>query len=137
MSFTNTSEVDVLNGLLGASNNGTWPDPVFIALSTTAPNEDGTGFTEPVGNGYARVSVSNDGAGWGAAVSGDPSYKPNAATIAFPAATGSWGTITHAGIYTLTSGGVLLNFFTLDVAKPIDNGDTLSFAAGNFKVTQD
>lgn len=137
MSFTNLSEVDVLDGLLGAVNNGTWPDPVFVGLMTSAPNDDGTGVVEPSGGSYARVSVSNDGSGWSAASAGAPSEKANAAAITFPTASAPWGTVTHWGLFSLATGGNLLAYATLDTAKTIDTGDTPEFGTGNFKLTLD
>jgi len=136
MSFTNQTEDAVLDALLGATSS-LFPDPVHIGLSTTTPADDGTNFTEPVGNGYARVSVPNTGAGWDPAVTGDPSSKPNAALISFPQASGSWGVLTHFGIFDAGGGGNLLAYGALNPAKAIDNGDTLEFPAGNLEVTLD
>ena len=36
------------------------PATWYFGLSTTTPNDDGTGFTEPSGGGYARVAKTND-----------------------------------------------------------------------------
>ena len=99
---------------------------LFIGLSTTTPNDDGTGFTEPVGNAYARVSTT--GADWGPASGTAPAVKSNTAAKSFATATGSWGTVTHFGLFTAASGGLLKWWGVLGTAKAIGNNDTPSFA---------
>ncbi len=122
----------ILDNLLGVSNDGTWPDPVYIALSTADPGSTGSGFTEPVGNGYVRIGVTNDGAGWSAA---SVAEKANAALIQFAAASGGdWGTVTHFGIYDVVSGGALLHWGPLDASVPVNDGDDVRFLAGALKV---
>ena len=68
---------------------------------------------------------------WGAAVAGQPSTVSNANTVTFPAATSSWGTVTHFGICSAGTKGVAdVQFFgALDTSKAVNNGDTVSFAA--------
>jgi len=43
-------------GAVALSVPGTW----YASLSTAAPTEAGTNFVEPVGNGYARVAITNN-----------------------------------------------------------------------------
>lgn len=105
---------------------------LFVALSTTTPTEAGGNFTEPVGNGYARVSTA--GADWNAAVAGAPTVVDNATAITFPQATGSWGTITHFGIYDASTAGNLDVFGALTTSKAIGANDTAEFAAGALDV---
>lgn len=122
----------ILDNLLGASNDGTWPATVYIALSTADPGSTGSGFTAPSGNGYVRVAVTNDGAGWSAAAAAE---KVNAALIQFAAASGgNWGTVTHSGIYDVVSGGALLHWSPLDAAVPVNDGDDVRFPASTLKV---
>jgi len=104
------------------------PATMYLALSTTTPTEAGGNFTEPVGNAYARVSTV--AADWSAATGTAPATKTNTATKTFPTATGSWGTVTHFGLYDASTAGNLLAFGLLGTSKTIDNGDTASFAAG-------
>lgn len=137
MSFTDVTENSVLDEILGSLGGINFPDPIFLSLhedGSGAPNDDGTNFNEPVGNGYARISVPNSAAEWPAAVGGS---KSNANPKSFPQATGVWGNITHAGIFTLVAGGVLLLILPLSVPKNILSGDTLTFAATDFLVTLD
>lgn len=112
----------------------------YVALSTTTPAQDGTGFTEPSGNAYARVSVTNDTTNWVPSGSqpGDGSQQQeNGATIQFPTATGSWGTVTYFGIYDASTAGNLLAYGALDTSRTILNQDSASFAAGALKIKLD
>lgn len=92
-----------LNNVPFAKPPGTW-----IALSTTDPGRDGSGISEPVGNGYARVQVPQTTAGWMIS-SSDTGIFSNASTINWPMVTpASWGTITHAAMFTASTGGTFL-----------------------------
>lgn len=137
MSFSNQTEADILNALLGASNLGIFPNPVYIGLSRADPGEDGSGLDEvpTIGTAYARVSVANDGTNWPAASQGDPTSKANGQLLTFPTATLAWGTITHWFMATAASGGTILAFAPLDIAKVIDNGDTAEFNVGDLILT--
>ena len=106
MSFTDTTEDAILDLILGAAG-ANFPATVYVAASNTIPSDEaGTNFTEPVGNGYTRVAVTNNGTEWPAAVSG---LKSNANDVVFPQATGAWGTIEYFGLYdALTVGNLLL-----------------------------
>lgn len=106
----------------------TVPSTLYIGLSTTAPTQAGGNFTEPSGNGYARVAVTNNSTNWPAASNGS---KNNANAITFPQATGSWGTVTHFGIFDAATSGNLLAWGALSQSKAISAGDTPYFAAGS------
>lgn len=125
--FTSALEASILDHVL---NDGTYTPPTnwFLAFSTTTPTEAAGNFTEPSGNAYARLSTA--AADWAAAVAGDPSVKDNANALTMPTATGSWGTLTHFGLYTLLTVGVLGIWGALDVSKAVTTGDTASFAVG-------
>src|SRR5690606_40337569 len=96
MSFSNYTAQAVLNSLFGKTSNfgelASRPT-IYVALSTADPLEDGSGVAEPAGNGYARAATTP--ADWNDATLADPSVINNANAIAFPQATGAWGTITH------------------------------------------
>lgn len=103
------------------------PATLYVALSTADPLDTGAGIAEPVGNAYQRVGVT--AATFSAASGG---VKTNTATISFPQATGSWGTITHFAIFDDQSTGNFLAHGNLTTAKPVNTDDTASFAAGQF-----
>lgn len=85
MSFTNYLEGKVADEVFGATAFSA-PANLHIGLHSAYPNEAGTG-AELSGNGYARVSVTNNTTNW-------PNYsdptKSNGTTITFPTATGNW-----------------------------------------------
>ncbi len=91
-----------------AFNKGTFTTTTFyLAAFTTVGVDNGTGFVEPSGNGYARIATTQ--ANWNSATLGSPCSVTNVGTLNFPANTGSnWGTIQGLGIYTASSGGTLL-----------------------------
>lgn len=99
----------------------------YLALSTTTPTEAAGNFTEPSGNAYARVSTV--AADWAAASGTAPASTTNTAVKTFPAATGSWGTVTYFGFYDALTVGNLLCFGALGTAQAIASGNTPSFAA--------
>lgn len=117
----------LLDLLLGTS--GVLPATVYIGLMTQAPAADGTGVLEPGGFGYARVAVTNDVANWPAASNRE---KAHANDIVFPAAAGgSWGIITHAGIFTTSTLGAIRAVYTLDSPRSVLDGDIFRFLAAS------
>lgn len=105
----------------------------YVGLFTAAPTDAGGG-TEVSGGSYARVATT--GATWNAA-SGNPASATNAATITFPTASASWGTVTHFGEFDAATAGNLLRWGALTTSKTIGSGDTASFAAGSLTDTED
>lgn len=95
------------------------PTTRYLALSTTAPTQAGTNFTEPSsGNGYGRVAMT---AASMASASGGVSA--NTAVYYFPAATGSgWGTVTHLGVFDASTGGNLLSADDLPSSQAVPAG---------------
>lgn len=118
-------ENEILDHVLGTGAY-TAPTTVYIGLSTASFNDDNSG-TELTGSGYARQSAAFD-----AAVGGT---TDNTAAIEFPAATGSWGTVSHFGIFDASTGGNLLIHGAFTTAKTIATGDILRIAAGDLDVT--
>lgn len=103
--------------------------PLYIGLSTTTPEEDGSNFTEPVGNGYAKVIMQP--ADWTEAnYLGEGS---NLSVISFPAATGEWGIITYAGVFVdpPDPAGIRL-FYELSEAIYVVSGVVVEFNTGDF-----
>lgn len=103
----------------------------YVALFTAAPSDAGGG-TEVTGGSYARKVTA--GADWNASSAGSIS---NANAITFVTATGSWGTVTHFGVFDASTAGNLLFWAVLTNSKTIGTGDTASFAAGTLVHTED
>jgi hypothetical protein len=133
MSFFNYLENAVLDHIVGKT---TYALPTtYIGLSSTTPAEDGTNVTEPSTGSYARVSTA--GADWNAASAGATS---NANAITFAQATADWvagADLTYLVAYDAVTSGNPLFYGALTVAKPVLNGDTASFPAGDIDITLD
>lgn len=112
----------------------------YVGLSTATIVDATTGITvvEPStsNTAYARVSVTNNLTQWPASAGG---LKRNANTIAFPTATGNWGTVTDFFIAdgANVSTGQIMGFGVLTTSKTISSGDSASFAAQAITVTLD
>ncbi len=119
------AENELLDHLLG-TGAFTMPSAVYVGLSTGSFNDDNSG-TELSGNNYTRKAVS-----FGAASSGTAS---NDAAVEFSAATGSWGTVSHFGLFDASSGGNLLIHGALTASKTIESGDILKLAIGDMDIT--
>lgn len=113
----------------------TKPTNLAVGLFTAAPSDSGGG-TEVSGGSYARANTNTDplDANW-AAPAGGNGVTSNVSTITFPTPSGSWGTVTHFGIFDADSAGNLLFWGALTTSKTINSGDTVSFAAGQLQVT--
>jgi hypothetical protein len=118
-------ENEILDHILGTGSY-TSPGTVYIGLSTGSFGDDNSG-TELSGSGYARQSAAFDAASGGT--------TDNSAAIEFPAATGSWGTVSHFGIFDASSSGNLLIHGAFTSSKTITTGDILRIAAGDLDVT--
>jgi len=121
------SEKLLLDWLM-TTGSATRPTNWYVALYTAAPNDAGGG-TEVSGNGYSRQSVTFDAATSGAGTTA------NTNDVVFTAAGGSWGTITHIGIFDASTSGNLLWHGSLTASKTVADGDTLQFSTGNIDLT--
>jgi len=130
MSITSYQSNRVLDYNFGATSYTT-PATLYVGLSTTPINFDGTGATEPVALGYARVAVTNNKTNWSTAASG---ILSNLTAIQFPESTGSWGTITHVAVYDAASAGNMLYFEALTSSRAVPTLTTVLFAAAGFVV---
>jgi len=118
-------ENEILDHILGTGAY-TMPTTVYVGLSTASFNDDNSG-TELTGNNYAREAVT-----FGAAASGTAS---NNAAVEFNAATGSWGSVSHFGIFDALTSGNLLIHGAFTSSKTIASGDILKIAVGDLDIT--
>lgn len=102
------------------------PAAVYLGLSTASMNDDNSG-TELSGSGYARQAITF-------ASAASASIASNAAAE-FPAATGSWGSVSHWAIYDASTGGNQLFHGSFATAKTIATGDILKVASGDLTIT--
>ena len=104
----------------------TSPTAVYVGLSTGSFGDDNSG-TELSGNGYARQVITCSAASSGSIT--------NSSQISFPTATGSWGTVSHAGVFDASSSGNLLFHGALSSSKAIESGDVLKIDASSLTFT--
>ena len=126
MSFSNYLENKLLLHTFGATAY-TAPTTLYLAIHTTNPAEDNSG-TEVSGSAYARQTV---------AFTVTTSTASNTAAVEFPTATGSWGTLTHVGVYDALTGGNLLAYAALTTSKIISTNDVFRVPAGDLDITLD
>jgi hypothetical protein len=128
--FSNFLENKILDHTLrGSAGAYTAPATIYVGLFTASPTDGNTG-TEVSGNAYARQSIT-----FGTAASSG--QISNTATVTFPTATGTWGTITHIGLYDALTSGNLLYWGAVVQNKTVANGDTFSISIGNLTITLD
>ena len=128
MSFSNFLETEVLDHVFGG-NAYTAPATHYLALFTGAPGEAGGGTeVSAVGTAYARQSVAFT-------VSGN--LATNTAAVEFPTATGSYGTVTHVGVFDALTSGNLMCYAALSASKAIETGDVFRVPAGDLDITLD
>jgi len=126
MSFSNYLETELLDHVF-AGNAYTSPTTVYVGLFTTNPDEDGSG-TEVSGGSYARQAGTFSVTG---------NTATTTAAIEFPTATGTWGTVTHIGIYDALTSGNLLAYAALTTSKSIASGDVFRIPTGDIDITLD
>lgn len=118
----------IVGNLFGSKTTPPLPTEYYVGLSSTPPNVDGTGVTEPSSSaGYARIKLTN----LTEPVSGSVQNKNN---ISFNESTASWGTIPYYVVFdsAAVGDGNLLMFDDLDVSRSVESYTVLTFKAGNF-----
>jgi len=130
--LSNYAENKILDHVLKVASYSR-PDALFVALCDADPTDAGTGATisEPgAGEAYARQSCDD----WTVAAS---RASANSVAIAFPEATGTWGTMTHFAILdTLTlAAGNMLAYGPITPNKSIVTGDVANIAIGDLDVS--
>tara|TARA_R110000868_G_scaffold115346_4_gene308022 strand:+ start:1282 stop:1674 length:393 start_codon:yes stop_codon:yes gene_type:complete len=118
----------LLLDFLMTTGTATRPTAWYVGLFTAAPSDSGGG-TEVSGNGYARQSVTF------AAATTVAGTTDNTTAVTFTAAGGSWGTITHIGIFSAVTAGNLLWHGSMTASKTVGDGDILEFSIGNIDLT--
>jgi hypothetical protein len=118
-------ENEILDHILSVGSY-TMPSAVYVGLSTGSFGDDNSG-TELSGSNYSRVAAT-----FSAASSGTTS---NSAAIEFAAATGSWGSVSHFGVFDAAASGNLLIHGAFTAAKTIENGDVLKISTGDLDIT--
>lgn len=137
---TNAFEQIVIEGIL--KNTGVMAagyTNLYLALFTAVSDGELSSVTEvsTSGTAYARATLAAASAWSAGGQNGSSQYEvSNAADISFTTATASWGTVTHFGIYTASSGGTLCYYGQLNASRAIGTNDQFRFLAGNLKIAE-
>lgn len=121
--------IDLVAGnLYGTKKTPAIPGSFYLGLSTSAPSATGSNVTEPHGNGYTRIKLTN-------LSTPSSGVVKNSIALDFPESTGSWGRITHFVIYDAASAGNLLSYGALAQPKTIDADTTMTIKPGALKLS--
>jgi hypothetical protein len=134
LSKSNYLEEAILNWMKGTTFPAA-PTNVYIALYTSDPTDADSG-TEVTGGSYARATFAVGD--WSSITQpGGAATISNDVAIAFPTATDNWGTVTHFGVRSASSGGNLFYHGSLSTPRTILNGDpTPTFASGALVISE-
>jgi len=141
----NRNIMDLINGETGSSSQ------TYLALSSTAPNPDGTNVTEPAGTfettGYKRISVKYNIIGGQSAPNFPTSATydsehdiyiiTNTRDIYFNEARSTWPTITHFAIYNSETGGSMLAYGALNSSISPTSGMIPVIRTGQLTISEE
>ncbi len=130
MGASNYLRNELLDHVFGGPNYAR-PGTLYFQLHTGAPGNDGTANVA-TGTGITRVAVTNNTTNFPAAASGS---KTNGTDIVWPAAGGSWGTITHISIFDASSAGNCIGVGALGASQAVALNDILAIPAGDLTIT--
>lgn len=104
------------------------PSKVYLGLSSSAPDVDGSGATEPLASaGYSRVELNSLDVPTNGVIT-------NKSEISFPESSASWGTVTHFVLYDAPVNGNLLMFNVLSQARSVEQATIVMVKAGSLKL---
>ena len=118
-------ELKFLDHFTGTASTSA-PSAVYLGLATGSIGDDASG-SELTGNNYSRKAITFASASSGSIASN--------ANVEFDPATGSWGDVSHWGIFDASSSGNLLFHGSFTSAKTIASGDILKVASGSLTIT--
>lgn len=117
----------IMGNVFHSKTNPALPESMYIGLSSTTPEVDGSGVTEPSGGSYERVAFT-------ALSEPENGTITNAQDIEFPESTSDWGTMTHYVLYDAKTGGNLLVYGNLEKTRVIQSDSQARFLAGKISI---
>ena len=119
----------IMGNVFKTKLSSTLPDKVYLGLSSTAPNVDGTGVTEPLDSaGYSRVELTTLSEPVNGVIS-------NNSDVSFPESSASWGTMTHFVLYDDIVDGNLLMFEALTQSRSVEAATIVTVKSSGLKLT--
>lgn len=119
----------VMGNLFHTKEDPGLPKRYYMGLSATEPGVDGSGVTEPTGNGYARVLLNGL---LSAPVKG---VIKNSGAISFNESIGNWGVVTHYVVYDAAAGGNLLFFGDLSLSRNVEQNTVITVKTGELVIS--
>lgn len=128
--LSDTYENRALDWLL-VTGSPSRPAGTWLALYTATPTDSTAGTEVADANNYARQAVTFDAASGGA--------TQNAATVTWPTASGSWGTIVAVAVVDSATygGGNVIAYGSLAANKTIGSGDVFEVLVGDLDIVLD
>ena len=112
------------------------PTNLYLGVGTTAPSEDGTGFTEPSASSYHRYEIASTTTNWTEPTDGSLSNLP---TFRFNEAEESWTTsttpLTHWAIFDAATDGNMLFYGDLLKSQEVPSGGILEIPTNALSTT--
>ena len=119
----------IMGNVFQTMTNPALPEKVYLGLSSTVPNVDGTGVTEPLASaGYTRVELTTLSEPSNGVIS-------NKFDVSFPESSASWGTMTHFVLYDNATGGNLLMYEALTQSRSVETATIVTVKGGSLKLT--
>ena len=125
--FSNYWKNEVMNHTMGKSSIKS--TSVYIGLSTSEPNNDGSNLNEPDFDSYSRVLTYAED--WDTVFDG---CIENVNDISFSLATENWGLMTYFVLFDAATGGNMIIFGKLSPSKNISSGQIPKFPAGDLQL---
>lgn len=116
-----------LRALLDADFGSGTPATWYLAAFLTLPADDGTGYAEPSGGSYARISLTNNATNFPVATTtSGVTEKANGVAFVHANPTGDWGLIIGWGLFTVSTvgSGVCQYSNLLDGSITVRSGQT-------------
>lgn len=137
MSFSDYAEKKILDAYFGSTAYAA-VGTLYLGLSTATITDTTTGstVTEPSGNNYSRLAITNNTTNWPNA-SGTTATKSNGVAFTMATPSGSWGTVTDFFLADASTAGNIIGFGQLTVPKTIGASDPVSFSTGQLAITLD
>lgn len=129
--LSDDAQGSLLDVVFGGITNPWAGDTFYVGLSTTYPEDDGTGITEPSTGGYARSAVVNNLTNWPAATD---RRKANGTVIAFPLITADLGDAVAAIVMSASTAGDMIAWGELILPVTLRAGKRPRIEVGDFVV---
>lgn len=127
-SFTDYLKNQVISHIFGRATFS--PPTLYLGLSTSPPGNNGEDFNEPSGSGYQRLATTP--ADWTDAQAG---CVGNVTRLCLNMSLGSWGTVTHFGLFDAPQAGHLLLGGQLEQPITVGPGAIVNFEPGQLCVS--